>query len=144
MNFQFRLAKVLHFIKLKETVKKMEVASIIQRINFLNKRVEGLQAGMRDLLSKHHEQLSSEWTFYHTSKIGLDAKEVSKIEALLVNENAGLEKKKGELGRLLMRKKSLENLKEKRLQEFKMQESRKQQRSLDDLYQVSQTRKAIR
>lgn len=142
MTFKFRLDRVLHFIRLKETVKKMEVATIIQRVNFLKRRKDGLEAGMRDLLSKHHEQLSSEWTYYHTSKITLDAKEISKLEDLMVKENAALEKSKGELGRLLMRKKSLETLKEKRHQEFKMQESRRQQHRLDDIYQASQSRKA--
>ena len=143
MKFDFRLEKVLHFVRLKETVKKMELASIAQRVSFLEKRTEEIRAGLRVMLEKHHTQLSAEWVQYHTSKIAFDAHEVGRLEAILQKETAALEKKKVELSRLLYRKKALEALREKRLREFNTHESRRQQRVLDDVYQMTQQTKRL-
>ena len=131
MTFRFRLEKVLHFVRLKETVKKMELASLAGRMAFLRRRIEDMQQGMRELLARPHE---SQWALYQTEKIAFDAREIRRLEGVLRNEELAMEKKKRELTRLLFRKKALESLREKRYREFRMEENRRQQRRLDDLH----------
>lgn len=133
MTFRFRLEKVLHFVRLKETVKKMELASIAGRIRFLTDRIAEMRGVLRDLLSRPHD---SAFAVFQTQKIAADAREVSRLESVLRNEETALEKKRRELNRILMRKKGLESLREKRHQEFRMEKNRREQRKLDDLHQI--------
>lgn len=137
MKFQFRLEKVLHFVRLKETVKKMEMSAASQRVAFIRHRIEELSTGLRDLLGKFHAQTSSEWAHYHTTKIAFDSKEIGKLEKVLANEIQAMEKIKRELERIFRKKKALESLREKREQEFRVQENRRQQKILDDAHQMT-------
>lgn len=139
MHFQFRLEKMLNFLRLKETVKKMEVAASIQKVHFLGRRREELRSSMRGLLEKSNAnlQISMDWIYYQNSKIEIDLKETRRIEAMLSEENEELKRKKSELLRLTTRKKALESLREKRLKEFKLQQGRRIQKQLDEVYQLN-------
>lgn len=140
MAFQFRLEKILHFVRLKETVKKMELSASTQRTNFIKKRIDELSTGLQDMLGKFHAQTSSEWVHYHTTKITFDAKEVTKLEKVLANEMKAMERLKRELDRIFRKKKALEALKQKRHQDYQVQESRRRQKVLDDAHQMSRGR----
>jgi flagellar export protein FliJ len=139
MRFQFRLEKMLNFIRIKETVKKMEVAVIVQKMGFLSGQKENLDNNIRALLEKSQSSLSvgMDWIYYQNSKIEFDLKETRKIEALLAAERKELVERKSELSRITMRKKALESLKEKRLKEFRLQQGRRVQKQLDDVYQLT-------
>ncbi len=139
MRFQFRLEKVLHFVRLKETMKKMEVAAVAQRVNFLQKRIGELGDSIRSILLEQQLKLSQgfDWIHYQSEKISLDAKETAKLEKMLVEENLLLEKRRRELNRIILRKKALESLKQRKLSEFKVHESRRNQKELDEIYQLT-------
>lgn len=139
MAFHFRLEKILHFVRLKETVKKMEVAAAIQRVQFMTDRLEQLSIDIRSMLARFHSSEAQAWSQYHSAKIAHDAREVKKAEKILFGEKENLARKKRDLERIFKKKKSLESLKEKRLEEYRLEESRKQQKRLDDIYQMSQS-----
>jgi flagellar biosynthesis chaperone FliJ len=135
MKFQFRLQKALHFLQMKETVKRMEVAAAMQRVNFLQNRIADVERSLRDLLARH-PGVETDWAPYQTSKIALDAKELGRLSGLLTTEKLALEKKQRELSRLLMRKKGLEGLREKHLAEHRLEESRRMQKNIDESVQT--------
>jgi hypothetical protein len=137
MKFTFRLERMLHFLRMKETMKKMELASVTQRIVFLGKRKTQVDEILRQLLSRNSEHTNTDWSYYETNKISLDAKESIRLGLLIQEETAHLEKKKRELSRLMMRKKGLEALKEKRAAEFKLVEARREQKKLDETFQLT-------
>jgi flagellar export protein FliJ len=130
MAFQFRMEKMLHFLSLKETVKKMEIVAIQRRLGFLERRKEQFEANTRNLLASH------DLSYYHTTKIVLDVKEVSQLDRRIGEEKIYLEKKRGELNRLIFRKKGLEALKERKLAEHRLEEGRRAQKRMDDLHAI--------
>jgi flagellar export protein FliJ len=128
MTFRFRLEKLLHFVRLKETVKKMEIVSIRKQMDFLRRQKEGLEQTARGLLA------GTALTYYQTTKIALDVKLAVSLQGQIEEANQHLEKKKAELNRLMMRKKGLESLREKKKHEFRTLAGRRQQRRLEDLH----------
>lgn len=140
MRFEFRLEKILNLVRLKETVKKMEVASVLQKIRYLEKRKNTIQEGIRELLEKSVTGLNTQWLFFQNTKIEMDVKEQKKIDKLLVEENQTLHERQKELEAILLRRKSLEALKEKRLKEHKLTEGRRIQKQLDEIYQLTKGR----
>lgn len=74
--------------------------------------------------------------WFLSQKIERDSKETLKIERMIRKEKEDLENKRYELGVISMRRKGLESLKEKRLNEFKLDERRKLQKRLDQNYQL--------
>src|SRR5947209_373391 len=107
-TFRFRLEKILHFIRLKETMKKMEIVSIQRRVEFLQRRREALEASSRQLLGELALSL------YHTTKIAIDARESYNLIDQIKELNGHLERKKRDLSRLIFRRKGLESLREKK------------------------------
>jgi flagellar biosynthesis chaperone FliJ len=95
------------------------------------------------MLEKNSRELLATQTlgFYHTTKIALDAKEATETEKRIVEETKHLAKRKEELKRIMMRKKGLEALREKKDHEYRTEEARRTQKSLDDLYSLRRERR---
>jgi len=137
MTFRFRLEKVLHFIRLRETVKKMEVSAIAQRLRFLEDRKVMLGENIRALLARQSESPNSGWEYFQNNKVSVDVKEVTQLERMIEQEKKYLEKKRDELNRLYQKKRALEALREKKNKEFRLEESHRQQAQADEAYQLS-------
>lgn len=137
MNFRFRLEKVLHFVKLRETVKKMEVSAITQRIRFLEGRRQTLQENIRALLARQGEAPNGEFQYFQTSKVTLDVKDLSQLDVVIRQEQVALERRKNDLARLFQRRRALESLKDKKEREFRTEQGHKQQAQLDEIFSLS-------
>lgn len=140
MRFEFKLEKILNLVRLKETVKKMEVASVIQKLNFLENRKTALQNGIRELLEKSVTNMNTHWIFFQNSKIEMDVKEQKKIDGLILDEQDELRVRQKELEEIMLKRKSLEAIREKRLREHKTIQGRRIQKQLDEIYQLNKGR----
>ncbi len=138
MKFRFRLEQMLSFVRIKETMKKLEVSAVAQKVIVLESRKDQLRQNVNELLKQQLERLKfgTEWLSFLAQKVEQDTKETQKIERMLRKEKEDLENKRYELGVISMRRKGLESLKEKRLSDFKLEERRKAQKRLDQNYQL--------
>ncbi|MBM4317101.1 MAG: hypothetical protein FJ116_06440 [Deltaproteobacteria bacterium] len=138
MKFRFKLERMLSFVRIKETMKKLEVSALIQKVNVLEQRQILLRSNVNDLLEKQKEKISfgTEWLQFLNQKIECDSKESLKLERMIRKEKEDLENRRYELGVISMRRKGLESLKDKRMYEFKLNDRRKAQKQLDQNYQL--------
>jgi len=136
MKFNFRLEKILHFVRIKESAKRMELATVQQRIGFLKRRRTELELNIQQLLHMH-AGVKCDWVVYQTNKITLDTREVERFGKLIAEEQILLDKKKSELSRLLMRKKALETLREKQWSEHRVREARREQTRIDEAFRLA-------
>jgi flagellar export protein FliJ len=138
VRFRFRMERVLDFVRLNETVKKMEVSSLVQQVEALEKEKVDREATIRSLLDQSRDRWTqdSSWIPYQTSKVAADARDINRIDKKLVAVRNTLEEKKFELGRLAMKRKAMENLKEKRKSMFRVEETRREQKTNDELYRL--------
>lgn len=138
MKFRFRLEQMLSFVRIRETMKKLEVSAIAQKVNVLEFKKDSLRRNVNELLDKQKEKLQfgTEWLSFLSQKIEQDTRETLKLERILRKEKEDLENKRYELGVISMRRKGLESLKEKRFADYKLDERRKAQKRLDQNYQL--------
>ncbi|NQW44704.1 MAG: hypothetical protein HQ462_04785, partial [Deltaproteobacteria bacterium] len=59
MKFRFRLERLLSFIRVKETMKKLEVSALVQKVNILEFRKDQLAENVKKLLQNQNERLQS-------------------------------------------------------------------------------------
>ncbi len=137
MQFRFNLEKLLSLVRIRETMKQMEVSAVIQRVNFLKNRKKSIGEGMRKALELTRGGESPEWFAFYTSKLEMDVREGHRIDALIADENVVLKRTQDELKDIVLKRKSLESLREKRYKDFKTQQSRKLQKQLDEIYQLT-------
>lgn len=135
--FNFKLERALHFLRLKETLKKMEVAAQIGKIRFLEVRKIKLQENIHSIFSRREKKVDLDWAPYDADKVTLDKSDLDRLELQLTEQKSILDQKKEELGRALMRRKGLEKLREKRQAEYKKDEQKKAQTRLDETFQLS-------
>lgn len=138
MKFRFRLEQMLSFVRIKETMKKLEVSAVAQKVVALESKKDYLRQNVNALLDKQKERLQfgTEWLSFLAQKIEQDTKETLKLERMIRKEKEDLDNKRYELGVISMRRKGLESLKEKRFSDFKLDERRKAQKRLDQNYQL--------
>lgn len=146
MRFQFRLEKMLSFIRLKETTKKMEVAACLAKLGYLRRKKDALVENIRSILGSTYANgyFDLANTVYLTKQIEIDKSEGERLDRYIREEENVLRKKQSELSRLVMRKKGLESLKERRREEFRLQESRKEQKRIDEAYELTRQREVTR
>jgi len=141
VKFQFKLERLLGFIRLKETMKKMEIASVNKKIAFLEHRISLSHSSLRKILEKCYEGNSQDYEYYHTNQVALDAGQLKKLNEAVVVCKREKEDKVQELNRLMMRRKGLESLREKRWQEHRKVVSKKAQKDLDEAFQLTEQAK---
>lgn len=139
MRFKFRLEKALGFLKLRETMMKMEVASVLRKLTRAREDWERLQAATRQLLEETPQRLSegSAWIPYQTSQVALNVESMRKKEKEIALIQVELAEKQEELGRLAMKRKALENLKDNKYHEHRIEERRREQKKMDELFTLS-------
>lgn len=94
MKFRFRLERMLSFVRIKETMKKLEVSALTQKINVLELKKDGLRTNVNLLLNKQKERLQfgTEWLSFLSQKIEQDTRETLRIERMIRKEKEDLEK----------------------------------------------------
>ncbi len=139
MKFQFRLEKMLHFVQMREDMKKAEIAHLQSDLKILSERKLKLSNDARDLLDKQYQtlELGVQSLHYSTQKVLLNIRESERIDGLIINAKERLEFRINELQNLMRRRTGLEKLKEKRFAEFKLVKNRKEQHAMDELYTLS-------
>lgn len=139
MVFRFRLARVLNFLELKEREKKMEVASLVRKKESLAQRRNEMELQIVGLLTKSQEEkdFSGSWSTFRAQKISLNRSEMTSLDRQIESTQVLLDDKRWELSRMSMRKKAVEELREKKKREFEVEESRKDQKRLDEGFRMS-------
>ena len=137
MRFKFRLARVLNYLSLKETVKKMEVAAVVREIALTEQRVLELEADLRQLLEEGPKRFAEgmQWASFQVNRIAADRRDIEVLAKKLNTLQEDLQEKRGELAKLAMRRQAMENLRDKRKAEFKLDQSRRDQKQMDELFQ---------
>lgn len=138
MRFRFRLERMLSFIRIKETMKKLEVSTLTQKVVALELQKESLRKNINELFEKQKERLQfgTEWLDFLSRKIEQDTRESLRLERVIRTEKEELDNKRYELGVISMRRKGLESLKEKRFADFRLEDRRRSQKRLDQNYQL--------
>lgn len=135
MKFQFKLQKVLHFIRLKEEMKKMEVSTSMTKLGFLQKRRKRIEDELTLALNKGQEDVLL-WAHFQQEKVKADLFQMKQLDRLIVDQTAECDKCRGELSRISMRRRSVEALRDKRESEFRIERARKEQKQLDETHQL--------
>jgi hypothetical protein len=104
----------------------------------LKVRQQAMETELRTLLDEVSRSPDPARAPYQTSRIGFDTEELKRLAASLSKEEGALLKLRADLGRLAMRRKALEALKEKRAHEFEIARGRKQQLELDEAFRLLQ------
>lgn len=139
MKFKFRLERVLDFYRLRETLMKMELARAVSAWQGLKAQKEQSERQLEFLLAESPKRLAmgGEWAPYGVGQIELTVTAIKRLEREIAKAAEAVEVKKFELARLSMRREALEKLREKRRTEFRLLESRKEQKFVDEIYQRS-------
>ncbi len=140
MKFRFPLQKALDWTEVEESSVRIEISRLMKDAERLTARCRELEANIQALLGAHGKTLSLEWAPYVSAKIPSDAKEIQDVGGRLKVKEAEIGVKKTELNRLLLKRKGLESLKDKRRKDYRMLEGRKDQKRLDDNYQILKLR----
>ena len=130
---------MLHFVALRESMKKMEIAAIRQSIQVKEQAKATMEKAISHLLtaSKARMAVDVAWMPYEAQKISTNSKEISRVEAMIRQEHEHLVMRQEELTKLSLKKRALESLRDKRKQEFTLAQSRKEQKILDASYRTS-------
>ena len=137
-KFQFNLEGLLTLREWEEQQARQALALVFKEIERLNRMVEDLSQQLTDAFAAWNE--NSAHSFSPTDRHALAAQlagiEKSKEEAVSALQ-ASLEKRQAEMDRLALatrRKKVVENLKQKRLEEYRADEYREEIRENEDLF----------
>lgn len=140
MKFRFPLQKALDWTEVEESSVRLEISSLMKEAERLTARCRELEANIQALLGTAGQTVSLEWAPYVATKIPADAKEIEEVGGKLKAKETEIGCKKKELNRLLLKRKGLESLKDKRRKDFRMIENRRDQKRLDDNYQILKLR----
>ena len=143
MKFLFPLQKALDWTEVEESALRLEIGRLLKEAEQLNERRRVLEANFEGLLGDETRKVAVEWAPYLAGKIPADARELRELENRIQSKAAEIGVKKTELNRLLLKRKGLESLKGKRFRDFRMAEGRRDQKRLDDNYQILKQRVKI-
>jgi len=131
---------MLHFEGLKETIKKGEVAKALDGIKKLEDLRLSTQASLQEVLQDTPRRLgqNADWVPFQVEKVTQDLAYLKRLAEELERKHQELEVLQFELSRLSMKRKALENLKEKKKNDFKQTESRHEQKLLDEMFHLNQ------
>ncbi len=139
-KFKFRLERALRFAGLRENQKKTQVAATLQRIRFLDKYIVKLDSKLQQALEISSREVNTLQGEAHRQSVVPTMDELKRMQKLLVEEKAALETQKQEMNKLSQRRRSLESLREKHMADFKLSETRAEQKRIDDMVSVRTAR----
>lgn len=120
------------------------IASSLQRVRFLEKYSTQLDAKVKDCLRNSRIEIGSLSARAHQEAVVPTLEELKRVSALLTEEREALAVKQQELVRAAQRRRSLESLRDKKALDFKVNESRRQQKAIDGLTGLMETRRRDR
>lgn len=131
-RFSFRLQRALDFALLRENQKKKVVARALQRISFLKKYTVQLETKIRTAIETSNRAIGTLEADAHRQSVLPTIEESRRIQGLLGEEEKELHTQQEALVRLSQRRRSLESLREKRMDDFKLDRSRAEQKRIDE------------
>jgi flagellar biosynthesis chaperone FliJ len=136
MRFRFRLQKALDFAHMRERRKQNQINSSQQREKILIHYLEQSRSQVRNSLKRLSADPVSPIVTILYQAIEVANEDGKRLEGTLAEERAAQVKLKGELIRLVMRRKALEALKDKRYADHRLAERRHEQKILDEVSNV--------
>lgn len=136
MRFQFRLQKMLTLASMKETLKKLEFSAEAHKLSVLENRKKHLEAEIESALDHKGRNLDIRMALLYSQRIGLTVDEIQKLDGTIETQKGVLDIRRSELMALTQKRRALESLRESKLQEFKVQGARKDQREIDEMYSL--------
>lgn len=140
MAFTFSLQKALEWTLIEESAKRSEIAGLNKKIEALKAELARSNTGLRALLEDEGKRFSSDWAPFVAARVPSLAEAIRGFEADLRERERVAAEKRIELNRILMKRKGLESLKGKRLREYRLKESRREQKRLDEVHQILSNR----
>jgi flagellar biosynthesis chaperone FliJ len=109
----------------------------MRTITKLENKKSSLQTSLLTALSKQSDPSAGSWMDFYMKRVLLDREEIRKTEKEIEEAKEQLHFSKHKLVQMVRKKKALEALREKRKQEFTVEENRRLQKSIDELYRLS-------
>lgn len=131
-RFVFKLERALRFALLRENQKKQQIAAALQRIAFLQKYSLQLKSKLATDLAAASFGVHSVQAEAGRLAAVPSVQEKKRVEGLLEDERAALSDRQRELMHLSQRRRSLESLREKMEAGHRQQESRREQKQVDE------------
>jgi flagellar biosynthesis chaperone FliJ len=140
VRFHYTLQKALEWTEVEESATKLAISRLMAEAEILKARRVSLERNLEELLGGQDKNLALEWAPYVAQKVPADAAELRNLDGKIGAKQAEIGTKKAELNRLLLRRKGLESLKDKRRREFRLIEGRREQKRADDNHQILKLR----
>lgn len=135
MRFQFRLQKMLQMVELRESAKKLEVATLLTELERLRTRQLKLREEVRDLLGKTiHSAQGLAWAPMQESQVKSHEYGIRQLTQQIETESERLEHTRYELNRIILNRRALESLREKRRAEFKKERFKREQKQAEETF----------
>lgn len=141
MRFEFSLQKALEWIAIEEDRKRLEIARLVKRVEELERRRQQALANLAGILEDPVKRLDVGWAPFAADRVPHEAAEADAAERAITEVRGEIARKNGELNRILMRRKGLESLREKRYREHRMREARRDQKRLDEQFGILRLRR---
>jgi flagellar export protein FliJ len=136
MRFRFRLQKALDFAHMRERRKQNQINASQQREKILIYYLDQARSQVRSSLQRLSADPVSPIVTVLYQAIEVANEDGKRLEGTLAEERAAQVKLRGELIRLVMRRKALEALKEKRHADHRLAERRHEQKIIDEVSSV--------
>lgn len=146
MKFRFRLQRVLDFAQIRERRKQNQLNASKQREEILGFYIEKNRSQIQESLKRIAKEPSGALTAVLVQNVEFCNGDVTRLTKSLVDEKESQERIQKELVKLVMRRKSLEALKDKRYADFRVEQRHHEQKVLDEvsnnLWQRNRNRKS--
>lgn len=138
MKFKFRLERTADFFSKKERAKQLELARVHSEIEQIKQQISQLETENRSVFERGSsgQEMTGAWAKLLFDRVEFNLKSVDGLSEQMLQVKEVLEEKKKELLEISQRRRALEKLKDKKLSEFKLLSSRKEQKQLDENYQL--------
>ena len=138
MKFKFRLEKTAHFFQKKEKAKQLELAQIKFEMEKVQSQINELENENKKVFSSNSSkrEMPAAWLKMLLDRVDFNCESVAQLSEEVAKIQAVFDLKKAELLKITQRRKALEKLRDKKWDEFKVHRSRKDQKQLDENYQL--------
>jgi len=138
VKFKFRLEKTAQFFLKKEKTKQLELARIKFEMDKVASQIKELENENRTAFANNSlkQEMPVAWLKMKLDRVDLNVESVAQLSEEMAKIASVFDLKKAELLKISQRRKALEKLKDKKWDEFKTLRSRKDQKQLDENYQL--------
>jgi len=138
VKFKFRLEKTASFLLKKEKAKQLEVVQVLNDLEEIRQKRIRIENENGEVFRENSQpqEIKAAWLKVLFDRVEFNLHEIDALAEKTTERKVVLEEKKTELVAIAQRRKALEKLKEKKLFEFKVLQARKDQKMLDENYQI--------